>query len=212
MEKGLTVMSTENGTRLALSDVQGPLVDLLERLDGRDGELWLKWLKKFLRKENPWEKHKVFKTIKIGTFRHTKTLIEALTVSSNKIHRLAAEALEVIELSELKQSVDLSVLLVEELGFKGYLTVSLKDIYKAAKRRGFDLCPAEVGPQLRLQYPDQPYLDCLNIAMEPLHMPSGGHFLFKVSNDSGGRWLEMRSGNPDDTFCVLERFVFVRRN
>ena len=47
-------MSTTD-TRLPLSDVTGPVNDLLTKLAGDDGADWLKGLKKFLRKENPWK-------------------------------------------------------------------------------------------------------------------------------------------------------------
>lgn len=41
-------------TRLALCDVRGPLNDLLEKLSGEEGEMWLRGLNKFLRKEEAW--------------------------------------------------------------------------------------------------------------------------------------------------------------
>ena len=41
-------------TRLALCDARGPLADLLEKLSGEDGEIWLRGLNKFLRKEESW--------------------------------------------------------------------------------------------------------------------------------------------------------------
>ncbi len=40
---------------LALRDVRGLLNDLMEKLCGEEGEVWLKAFKKFLRKENPWK-------------------------------------------------------------------------------------------------------------------------------------------------------------
>lgn len=40
---------------LALSDVWGPLGQLVARLAGDEGPEWLEALKKFLRKENPWQ-------------------------------------------------------------------------------------------------------------------------------------------------------------
>lgn len=58
---GLTIMSTTD-TRLPLSDVTGPVNDLLTKLAGDDGADWLKGLKKFLRKENPWKPLKAIKS------------------------------------------------------------------------------------------------------------------------------------------------------
>ena len=41
-------------TRLALCDTRGPLADLLDKLSGEEGEMWLRGLNKFLRKEEAW--------------------------------------------------------------------------------------------------------------------------------------------------------------
>lgn len=41
-------------TRLALCDARGPLADLLDKLSGDDGEVWLRGLNRFLRKEESW--------------------------------------------------------------------------------------------------------------------------------------------------------------
>jgi hypothetical protein len=49
LRKGLTM------SRLALCDVVGPLCDLLQKLSGDQGDLWLKALNKMLRKENAWD-------------------------------------------------------------------------------------------------------------------------------------------------------------
>ena len=41
-------------SRLLLCDARGPVEDLLQKLSGEDGRIWLEALKKTLRKENPW--------------------------------------------------------------------------------------------------------------------------------------------------------------
>jgi hypothetical protein len=110
-------MST-NDTRLALSEVQGPLIDLLEKVGGRDGEMWLRGLNKFLRKENPWgEKPETFKIIEIGTYKDVKSLRKALEESGAQIGNWASDILNKAKLSKSKQSLDLVALTVAELGF-----------------------------------------------------------------------------------------------
>jgi len=48
-------MENEN-TQMALRDVSGPLEDFSKKLLSEEGGQWLSAFKKFLRKENPWEK------------------------------------------------------------------------------------------------------------------------------------------------------------
>jgi hypothetical protein len=59
--------------------------------------------------------------------------------------------------------LDLVVLSVFGLGFGD--RASLHDIYARAVAQGFELCPAEVGPALRLNYLDQPVGEFLHIQM-----------------------------------------------
>ena len=47
-------------------------------------------------------------------------------------------------------------------------TIELDGIYRWAKYVGLELCPMEVGPQLRLAYKDQPMEEQVLVAMEPL--------------------------------------------
>ena len=200
-------MST-NDTRLALSEVQGPLIDLLEKVGGRDGEMWLRGLNKFLRKENPWEKPETFKIIEIGTYKDVKSLRKALEESGAQIGNWASDILNKAKLSKSKQSLDLVALTVAELGFPE--GAKLEDIYKASKNQGLDLCPDEVGPQLRLQYSNQPNGEWLVIAMEPIKDSVGDLILFGVECGSGDRWLYADYGKPDFFWVAVSRFVFVR--
>lgn len=196
-------------TRLTLSDVRGPLTDLLEKLEGKDGEVWLRGLKKFLRKENPWEGPEIFRTIQIGTYKDVGSLRRALEESGTRIGTWAKDILNRTPLNKSEQSLDLMALSVKELGFPD--GAQLQDIYKAANSQGLGFCPAEVGPQLCLQYLDQPEGEWLMIAMEAIKDSDGNPSLFNVERDSSGRWLYARYGDPAYFWDAGYRFVFVRR-
>jgi hypothetical protein len=71
---------------------------------------------------------------------------------------------------------------VLELGFKK--GANLEQIYARAKQLGLDICPAEVGPQLRLQYIYQPGDEWLVIAMEPIIEKDGRPGVFAVINNT----------------------------
>ncbi|OGZ73426.1 MAG: hypothetical protein A2908_04090 [Candidatus Staskawiczbacteria bacterium RIFCSPLOWO2_01_FULL_38_12b] len=153
---------------------------------------------------------KVFKTIKLGTgptnadgFRcHLKKDNIRIGDYANDIigKPVFSVATEEIEL-------DLVVVSVAELGFpKG---AGLKDIYAVAKKRGLELCPNEVGPQLRLQYKDQPKNEWLIIGMEPIAGSGGALSVFGVEHNGYGFWLNTYYGYPDDVWSEHYRFVFV---
>ena len=89
---------------------------------------------------------------------------------------------------------------------------TLADIHNRAKELGLELCPAEVGPQLRLQYADQPRGEWLLIAMEPITDSVGDPRIFDVELGDFGRWLDGLCGDPDGFWFGSGRFVFVRRN
>lgn len=98
-----------------------------------------------------------------------------------------------------------------ELGFKTG-TASLADIYARAKQLGFGLAAAEVGPQLRLQYFDQPIGEFLIIGMGPIRTWKGAPVILNVANGGAGLILIGQDGSPDAQISVVSRFVFVRTN
>lgn len=105
--------------------------------------------------------------------------------------------------------VELVVASVAELGFKDGAKCST--IYQRAQQLGLDLCPAEVGPQLRLQYADQPRNEWLLIAMEPITDSVGNLRVFNVEHDDCGPIICNEVGNPDEFWRGDFRWVFVRR-
>jgi hypothetical protein len=150
-----------------------------------------------------------FKTIEIGTHKDVKSLRKALEESGSRISDWAGDILAKTKLSKSKQSLDLVVLSVKELGFPQ--GAQLKVIYEAADKRDLDKCPAEAGPQLRRQCPDQPSGEELIMAMEPIKDSDGDLYLFSVGHDGDDRWLLADYGRPDDFWNADNRFVFVRR-
>jgi cytolysin (calcineurin-like family phosphatase) len=106
-----------------------------------------------------------------------------------------------------KTSVNLVNVSVGQLGFTK--ATLLRDIYARAIELGLSLCPAEVGPQLRLQYADQPSGEWLRVAMKAITASDGRPSIFFVAAHGGGeRWLSAGWGSSGDTWAPDDRFVF----
>jgi hypothetical protein len=88
--------------------------------------------------------------------------------------------------------VELVLLSAADLGFKSQS--SLADVYKRARKVGLELCPAEVGPQLRLDYRNQPRGEALHIAMQPLATYSGEPTILALANFAPSGLLEALRG------------------
>jgi hypothetical protein len=180
----------------------------------------------------------IWKTITLGTYRNVNVLREALAsthcgvgygtveVAGRSLPTVDSEALNAppcrlgdwasgiigrpaFTLSKIKVDVDLAVLSVFELGLTEGKDASLKDIYARAEFLGLALCPAEVGPQLRLQYLDQPFKESLHIAMQPIAKYDGQLVGFDVANFGAGLVLIGGDGRADVAVHSSVRFVFV---
>src|SRR6185437_14164477 len=95
------------------------------------------------------------------------------------------------------------------LGFQGE-TALLSQIYATAQRLGFGLAPAEIAPQLRVQYLDQPIGEFLIIGMAPIQTWTGEAIILTVANGGAGLILIGQDGRSDAAIPVNSRFVFVR--
>ena len=152
-----------------------------------------------------------WKTIAIGTFADPFALMNALDAVGCGIGNSAGEILArpAFSVSAVKLSVDLFAVSAAELGFQSD-TASLSDIYARAQQLGFGLVPAEVAPQLRLQYFDQPIGEFLIIAMEPIKTWSGEPVILTVANGGAGLILIGQDGSADAQISVSSRFLFGR--
>ncbi|MDP2933520.1 MAG: hypothetical protein Q8N81_05320, partial [bacterium] len=160
---------------------------------------------------NKAEKFPIWKTIKLGTGLKTAyDFRQALKQSGCKIGDWGNDILgkPAFTASETETEIDLVNVSVAELGFKDGAT--RKDIYDKAKELGLELCPNEVGPQLRLQYEDQPIGEWLRVAMGPLSDSVGSLYVFRVGRDGIGLWLSGSNGYPVSFWGGDIRFVFVR--
>lgn len=157
---------------------------------------------------------KTWKTIQLGTGLQTaddfrKEVVKAGMKIGDWANDILGKPAFTATTSETETEVELVVASVAELGFKDGAT--RKDIYVRAQELGLDLCPPEVGPQLRLQYTDQPKGEWLVIAMEPITDSDGSLNLFSVVHVGDVRFLRAASGSPVRFWRGDYRFVFLRR-
>ena len=195
----------------ALRTVCGPLGDLNQKLASPNGEEWLIALKRFLRKENPWDgkpDFPIFRTITLGTYRSVKDLRKALEDGGYCVSSWASDILgqRAFRLAKKETEVNLVKTTVRDLGFPEGATY--EDICNKAKEAGLNLCPAEVGSALRYQYADQPRDEWLTVAMETIADADGGPRLFHVAHDDVGRRLYTFWSDPGRFWDADDQFVF----
>jgi hypothetical protein len=188
----------------------GTIEAVINKLGGMEG------VERFLRDElvvkMPERVWKTWMTIKLGTLKNVEEIRQALKADGNNIGDWANDILgkPAFTVSVDEQDVELVNVSVEELGFKQGACYA--DICKRAFELGLDLCPAEVGPQLRLQYKDQPKGTYVVVAMNAITGSGGGLIVFGVERyDVGGRYLYASYGYAGHVWRANFRFVFLRR-
>lgn len=154
----------------------------------------------------------IWKTIKLGT--GLKTADDFRSVLKRDGFRVGDWANDLLGRPAFKaeseeREVDLVRVSVAELGFPNDATRA--DIYKRALEFGLELCPAEVGPQLRLRYSNQPMGEWLLIGMEPIADSDGDLKVFDVARHGDGIWLHGHCGHPVDFWSGDSQWVFTRR-
>lgn len=122
---------------------------------------------------------------------------------------------EDFEISKEKKDLKLIKLSVADLGLPEGATY--QEIIAKGNEMGLTLCPAEVGPLLRLDYErllghDQPKSEWAVVAMDAIRDSDGSSLVFRVNrHDHGERYLSCRWAYPDYRFGSVYGFLFARK-
>jgi hypothetical protein len=151
----------------------------------------------------------IWRTITLGSYRGVDAYRDGLDSAKIKIGDSADEILgrPPFPYARTKTGVELAVLSAADLGVESD-RASLAEVYQRARQAGLELCPAEVGPQLRLDYRNQPLGEALDIAMEPVATYGGEPTILTLANWGTGLLLIGRDGRPESMVFRKSRFVF----
>ena len=150
-----------------------------------------------------------WRTITLGAHTGVDAYRDALDAAGIKVGVAADEILgrPAFAYATMKLEVELAIVSVAELGLDAEAS-SYAEIYARAKRVGLELCPAEVGPRLRLDYRNQPLGDALDVAMEPVATYSGEPTILALVNFGSGLMLIGSDGRSGAMVPRNRRFVF----
>lgn len=151
-----------------------------------------------------------FEDLEIGG-KSAKDLKKQLDADGIKVSTWANDMLQSRDFSTLPRTQSLSTvrLKVSDLGFTGYPTTD--QLYAKAQSLGLDLCPAEVGPNLRLKYNHQPMDEWLYIGMKPITDSHSDPHVFELRRGGGGLWLDDSWAGPGSRWGPEGEFVFSLR-
>jgi hypothetical protein len=151
----------------------------------------------------------IWRTITLGTYKGVDAYRDALDLAKIKTGDSADEILgrPAFPYAATKTDVELAVLSAADLDVESDQS-SLAEVYKRARQAGLELCPAEVGPQLRLDYRNQPLGETLDIAMQPVATYRGDPTILTLVNWGTGLMLIGRDGRSESMLFRKSRFVF----
>ena len=133
----------------------------------------------------------------------SKSAEDALKIKNRYLSSWGKDILSKTEFSKEKQRYKLVRFTVEQLGFSNGATTD--EIYKRAEELGLELCPAEVGLHLRLQYSGKEWM---LIAMKQISDRRGGPRLFDLYWRGEQMALRSDDAGPDNRWNAGSRFVF----
>lgn len=145
----------------------------------------------------------IWKTVTLGLLGSVDAYRAALQLMEYQVTPEADHALEHLDIVLEETPLDLALVSVSDLGSRSSF---YGDLCRKAQEVGLELCPAEVGPALRLQYPDQSPDEWTMIAMKAIDL-RGIHRIFDISH---GKALRTAYSPPDMLWMKQRQFVFVR--
>ena len=156
---------------------------------------------------NTQARFQIWRRTTLGSYKGVDAYRDALDAAKIKIGVAADEILgrPAFPYVSGKMDAELTVVSAAELGVES--ESALADVYNRARQLGLVLCPAEVGPQLRLDYRDQPLGESLIVAMEPVNTYSGEPTILSLVNWGTGLALLGGSGQSDFMVHGYLRFV-----
>lgn len=153
----------------------------------------------------------VWRTVKLGARTTSAAFLTALTEQGCRVSDYARDILgkPAFTVNETETEVELCVATTAELTGKeqGGTTA---EVFTGIRRIGGKLCPHAVGPELRMQYKDQPMGEWLLVAMEPISDSDGTPYVWYLVRREVGLWLYADRGSPESFWHGLNRWVFTR--
>jgi hypothetical protein len=145
-------------------------------------------------------------SVTLGVYDSPEAIEKALVAQHVRVNESVHAMFDEMDIASDQVTVPIAVVSVAELGFTKGATRS--EVYRAAHERGLQLCPAEVGPLLRLQYAEQPVGEWLQIAMEPMKMLDGAQLIFRLGHTRAGSFLTIMESGDVVLWLPKDQFVF----
>lgn len=140
--------------------------------------------------------------------RTAKELERSLRQKGINFGSYAEQMMESPDFVTLKRSEQINLIRFKvcSLGFTQDPTID--QIYQEAQRLGLELCPQEVGPELRLKYENQPLYESFYIGMKQITTSGGAPFVFLLYRLADGAWLDDDWAGPSRRWDLGTEFVF----
>jgi hypothetical protein len=147
-----------------------------------------------------------WRTVALGNLESSQDLIRDLRARGCRINNLAGDILQSIAVAPSETAIELVNVSVADLGFKEGAT--RKQVYTTAKNFGLSLVPAEVGPQLRLQYMEQQPNEWLAIGTDPIADLASDFALLHLTRYRDSQWLCGEHDRANEIWQPEKRWVF----